>query len=127
MNYKHARIINLPKDNQQVKNLFDTALSKCYHSWVDEKGTNDHPGVFQRKLSKLSYEEAFNIIQNNKPHWTVSFRNISYLSKNEKDYWEFAGCNIADNDYGDVFIWIQVEVPISQEIFQQFNLQIEEY
>lgn len=127
MKYKHARIINLPKNNQQVKQLFDIALSQCFHSWIDEKGTKDNPGIFQRKLSKISYEEAFKIIQNNKPHWTIYFRNVSFISENEKDYWEFSGCNIASNDYGDVFIWIQVDPQIAQEIFQQFNLQIEEY
>jgi len=124
---KNARIINIPKQAKKIKEILDAALSKSFNSWVDEKGTKDNPGVWKREPSKLSFEEAFKIIQKNKPHWVISFRNISYLSKFEKDYWEFGGCNIGSNDYGEVFIWIQVEVPIAKEIFTQFNLQVEEY
>ena len=119
---KHAIISNLPKN---PKLLFDKALSKSYNSWVDEKGTEDNPGVWQRQPSKLTYEEAFPIIQANKPHWVVSFREDSYFG--DKDYWEFGGCNIGSNDYGEVFIWIQVEVNIAEEIFKDFNLEIKWY
>ncbi len=121
---KHAIIINIPKN---PKIIYDYALSKSYHFWVDEKGTKKNPGIWQRKLSELSYEEAFEIIQKNSPHWVISFRNISYISSYEKDYWEFAGCNIGSNDYGDVFIWIQVDVDVAEEIFNKFNLKKDDY
>jgi hypothetical protein len=121
---KYSRIINIPKN---PKILYDYALNKSYHFRIDEKGTKKNPGIWQRKLSDLSYDEAFNIIQKNKPHWVISFRNNSYLSANEKDYWEFGGCNIGDGNYGSVFIWISVDVDIAEEIFNKFDLKKEEY
>lgn len=120
---KHAIINNIPKN---PKKLYDKALKQSYHSWIDEKGTKENPNVWRRSASKLSYEEAFKIIKNNKPHWVISFRNNSALF-DEKDYWEFSGCNIGSNDYGDVFVWIQVDAHIAEEIFKEFNLQINEY
>lgn len=121
---KHAIIKNIPK-NPRI--LYDYALSKSYHFWVDEKGTLNNPGNCKRQPSKLTYEEAFDIIQKNKPHWVISFRNISVLSIREKEYWEFAGCNISSNDYGEVFIWILVDVDVAEEIFKEFNLIKDEY
>lgn len=118
----YSRVVNLPKDPREI---YDEALRVSFHNWVDEKSTVDNPGYLQRKPSKLSYEEAFKIIQENKPHWVVSFRNISYLSNSEEDYWEFGGCNISDNDYGEVFIWIQVTPEEAHKIFVKFNLKIE--
>lgn len=121
---KHAIITNIP-ENPKV--IFDEALSKSYHFWVDEKGTIDNPSIWHRKISNLSYAEAFEIIEKNKPHWVISFRNDSYFNKNNKDYWEFGGCNIASNDYGEVFIWICVYVDIAEEIFKKFDLKIKNY
>ena len=46
----------------------------------------------------------------------------SYLSNNEKDYWEFGACNIGSNNYGDVFIWICVDVDVAEDIFDKFKL-----
>lgn len=120
---KRAIIKNLPKNPREI---YNKAKDVSFHSHVDEKGTKDNPNVFKRKNSKLSYEEAYRIIQNNKPHWVVSFRNQSYLSKDE-DYWEFGGCNIASNDYGEVFIWICVEPEAAEVIFKKFGLEKEEY
>lgn len=120
---RHAIIDNLPPN---PKEIYDYALSKSYNHWIDEKGTKDNPNSWRRASSKLSYEEAFEIIQNNKPHWVVSFRNQSALF-NEKDYWEFGGCNIGSNSYGEVFIWLQVDVPVAEEIFKKFNLTINNY
>lgn len=122
--YKHAIIENLPSDPREI---FDYALSKSYDFWVDEKGTSDNPGIFQRKPSKLSYEEAYTIIQSNKSHWVVSFRNVNHISIKERDYWEFGGCNIGRNDYGEVFIWIIVEPEEALKIFEKFNLKVNEY
>jgi len=122
--YKHANIKNLPSN---PKEIFDYALSKSYDSWVDEKSTADNPGYATRKLSKLTYEEAFKIIQANKPHWVVSFRNIYHISTTEDDYWEFGGCNIKANDYGEVFIWIKVTIEEALKIFEKFNLEVNEY
>jgi hypothetical protein len=121
---RHAIIENLPANPREI---YDYAKSKCYHSWVDEKSTEKNPGVSTRCASDLTYEDAFDIIQRNKPHWVISLRNISYLSTSEKDYWEFGGCNIASNNYGEVFIWIQVDVDVAHEIFEKFGLVINEY
>lgn len=121
---KHAKIKNLPKN---PKEIFDEALKVCFGYWVDEKGTADHPSVWQREPSKLSYEEAYNIIEKAKPLWGIVFRNLSYLSLKEPDYWEFGGCNIAENDYGEVFIWIQVSLEEAEKIFEKYNLEIERF
>lgn len=120
---KHARVLNIPKN---PKKILDAAIAVSFYSWVDEKGTKDNPGVWQRENSKLTYEEAFKIIQNNKPHWVFSFRNTSYIS-NDEDYWEFGGCNIAANDYGEVFIWIQVKPKEAEELIEKFNLKVNWY
>jgi len=122
LKFKHAIVQNLPNN---PKEILDYALSKCYKSWVDEKGTKDHPGVWQRRPSKLSYEEAFKIIQPNNPHWVVSFRNDSYFG--QEDYWEFGGSNIGGSDYGDVYIWICVDVGVALEIFKKYKLKVKEY
>jgi hypothetical protein len=119
---KHAVIKNIPYN---PKEIYDYALSKSFDTWIDEKGTKDNPGVWQRKLSKLSYEDAFSIILENKPHWVISFRNNIFFG--EKDYWEFGGCNIANNNYGEVFIWINVDVLEAEKIFEKFNLKKKEY
>ena len=121
---KHARIINIPKN---PKEIYDYALSKSYNHWVDEKGTKDHPSIWKRELSKFNYTAAFHMINMYKPHWVISFRNESYISPNLKDYWEFGGCNIGKNRYGEVFIWIQVDVGEALEIFKKFNLTVNEY
>ena len=121
--YKHANIKNLPSDPREI---FDYAVSKSFDFWVDEKSTIDNPGYVQRRPSKLNYEEAYAIIQANRPHWVVSLRNASYVGI-EDDYWEFGGCNIKENSYGDVFIWIKVEISEALKIFEKFNLEINEY
>jgi len=116
----HARVINLP---QNPKAIFDEAMAKSFDFWVDEKGTLNNPGLIQRRPSKLTYEEAFKLIQENQPHWIISFRNNSYLSIHEADYWEFGGCNINSTNYGEVFIWIKVKPNDAEEIFNTFNLK----
>lgn len=120
---KHAIIKNLPKN---VKKLFDEALDKSFNSWIDEKGTKDNPGIARRQDSKLTYKEAFNMIKDSKPHWVISFRNMEYLT-GEADYWEFGGCSIGSNDYGEVFIWIRVDVESAEEIFKKYKLEIYAY
>jgi hypothetical protein len=125
--YKQGRVLNVPNIPNNVRDLFDYARQLGYITLIDEKGTKDNPGVWQRQPSKLSYEEAFHIIEKNKPHWVIYFRNESYLSDSEKDYWEFAGCSISQNDYGDVFIFIRVLPEIAEEIFKKFELKYEEY
>ena len=116
---KHKNIDNIPNN---PKEIMDYALSKSYHSWIDEIGTKDNPASWVRSASKRTYEEAYNIIQNNKPHWVISYRNNSYFG--DKDYWEFGGSNIRDGDYGAVFICICVDVAIAEEIFKKFNLNV---
>jgi len=120
---KHAIINNLPKN---PKEIYDAALAKSYKHWIDEMGTSDNPSHFQRKASKLTYDEAFPLIQkNNIPHWVISFRENSYFG--QIDYWEFGGCNIGSTDYGTVFIWIKVLPADAEEIFAKFNLTKNEY
>jgi len=121
---KYAIIKNIPVN---PKELYDYALSKSFDFWIDEKGTEKHPSVWRREPSDLPYEEAYKIIQANKPHWVISFRNESYLMKNGVDYWEFGGCNIGSNNYGEVFIWIKVSIAEGYKIFEKFNLEIKEY
>ena len=121
---ERAVIKNLPSD---FKPILDDALKVSFNYWIDEKGTKDHPSIWRREPSKLSYEEAYEIISNAKPHWVITFRNHSYFNLNEPDYWEFGGCNIGSNDYGEVFIWIQVSVKEAEKIFQKYNLEIERY
>lgn len=121
---KYGIIENIPKNPRE---LYDYAKSKSFNFRIDEKGTKKHPDVWTRELSDLEYNDAYDIIQNNKPHWVISFRNISDITLNEKDYWEFGGCNIGKNDYGEVFIWIEVKVDIALEIFKKFGLKIKHY
>jgi hypothetical protein len=121
---KYAKVKNLPK---KPKEIFDEALKVCFNSWVDEKGTADHPSVWRGEPSKLSYEKAYDIIEKSKPLWRIIFRNISYISLKEPDYWEFGGCNIGKNDYGEVFIWIQVSLEEAEKIFEKYNLEIERF
>jgi hypothetical protein len=120
---KHAVITNIP---QNPKEILDAALEVSFNSWVDEKGTTDNPSHWKRRPSKLTYNEAFEIIQGAKPHWVFSYRNLSYICK-EQDHWEFGGCNIGKNDYGDVFIWIQVEPDKAQQIFNKYGLEVKWY
>lgn len=116
---KYSRIKNIPYN---PKEIYDYALSKSFDNWIDEKGTKDNPGVWQRKPSKLSYEDAFDIILHNKPHWVISFRNESFIVKDGEDYWEFGGSNLGSNTYGTVFIWIKVNIKEAEKIFKKFNL-----
>ena len=77
------------------------------------------------RYSGGSYEDAFDVILHNKPHWVISFRDMSFY--NEEDYWEFGGSNLGSNSYGTVFIWIQVNIKDAEEIFNKFNLKQEKY
>jgi hypothetical protein len=124
MNYLHGKVKNLP---QNPREIFDYARTLAFHVRVDEKGTQKNPGVLQRMPSSLTYEKAFELIQRNGPHWTVYFRNVSQLAENEKDYWEFGGCNLKSNDYGEVYLWIYLTVEDAEEVFQRFNLTREFY
>ena len=119
----HKVVKNTPKNPNKI---FKDAISKSFNWWIDEKGTKDNTSVWKREPSNLSYDEAFEIIQANKPHWVISFRNMSSISKDE-DYWDFGGCSIGNNDYGEVFIWIQVNVTEAEKIFEKYKLEIDEY
>jgi hypothetical protein len=121
---KYSVITNIPKN---PKEIMDEALEVSFDFWVDEKGTKDHPGVWRRERSKLNYEEAYNIIQNSKPHWVICFRNMSFISTVEEDYWDFGGCNIGENNYGDVYLWIKVKVEDALKIIKKYNLIQKQY
>lgn len=116
------RIIeNVPKNPRKI---YDYALKKSYHNWIDEKGTEKHPDIWQREPSDLSFDDAFKIIQSSKPHWVISYRDHHHLTGGREDsYWEFGGCNIANNEYGEVFIWIYVTIEESEKIFKKFKLK----
>lgn len=118
---RYSQVINFPPN---PKEIMDEALSKSFNWWVDEKGTKDHPSVWRRQPSKLSYEEAYKIILNSKPLWGIHFRNISSISNMEDDYWEFGGCNLRNNDYGEVYIWIQVSVEEGNKIINKYKLRL---
>jgi hypothetical protein len=122
---KHARVTNIPKN---PKILWEDAIKIADKHWVDEKGTPNHPSVWKRELSHLTFEEAFDLIQPYKPHWVILYRNQEYLTGiPEENYWEFGGCNIASNGYGDVFIWIQVKPKDAEELFKKYGLKVEWY
>jgi hypothetical protein len=120
---KYSVITNIPKN---PKDIMDEALKASFNTWVDEKGTKDNPGIWRRERSKLTYEEAYNIIQNNKPHWIICFRDMHFTSM-EEDYWDFGGCNIGENNYGDVYIWIKVNVEDALKIIEKYNLVQKQY
>lgn len=116
---KRKIINNIPND---PKEIMDYALSKSYKYWIDEKGTEENPGIWQRCLSNLTYEEAYERIKNDKPHWVFSYRNNSYFG--DKDFWEFGGSNIGGAN-GDFYIWIYVDIEEAEEIFRKFKLNID--
>lgn len=123
--YQQGRVTNVP---EKPRELYDYARERSFVTLIDEKKRENNHG-YARTPSDLSYEEAFHIIENNKPHWVISFRHASYLSTLEEDYWEFAGCSIGrvPIPYGDVFIFIKVSPEIAREIFEKFSLKYEEY
>ena len=118
----HIIIDNLPKD---VKSIFNLAKEKSFEIRIEEKSSKNNPSYIKRASSTLFYQEAFEIINTSKPHWTVLFRNNSYFG--EKDFWEFSGCTIANNEYGEVFIFILVDLDQAEEIFNIFGLHKHRY
>lgn len=119
----NGRII-LPQD---PKYILLEAIDLSFDFWIDEKGTIDNPSVGQRRPSKLTFDEAYELINNHKPHWLASFRNLSYISNNIQDHWWIGGCNIGANGYGEVFIWIHVSIEDAESLFKKWNLEIEWY
>jgi hypothetical protein len=120
---KYSIVTNIP---QNPLTLYTEALSKSFYHRIDEKGTVDNPNQWRRSPSKLSFGEAFKIVQENNPHWVISYRNMSCLS-GEPDYWEFGGCNISSNEYGEVFIWIHLSIETALELFNKYNLTTKDY
>lgn len=125
MTFKHAIIENIPTDPLEI---LKDALKVSFNDWVDEKGTEKYPSVWKRNKSELTFEEAYNIIQNSKPHWVFSFRNMKEITGGiAEDYWDFGGCNLSSNNYGEVFIWIHVDIISAEKIFKKYNLKIKCY
>lgn len=125
MEHKHARVTNFPKNPH---GFLMEAIGVSTGHWVDEKGTVDHPSIWQRQPSKLSFEEAYPLINNHKPHWVALFRNEGYLTGNPSDdYWDIGGCNIDSNGYGEVFLWIKVQPAEAEKLFQKHGLNVEWY
>jgi hypothetical protein len=119
----NGRII-LPEN---PKDLLLDAIDLSFDFWIDEKGTVDNPGIAQRKPSKLTFDEAYELINNHKPHWLASYRNLSYISDNMQDHWDIGGCNIGSNGYGEVFIWIHISIDDAESLFKKWNLEVEWY
>jgi len=118
---KFLKISNIPNNPREI---FDYAKSKSYFVYIDEKGTEKNPNTYKREKSDLSYEEAFGIVQANKPHNVICFRNNSYISDYEEDFWEFSTSNLNASKQGEVFIWIRVKLKESVKIFKKYNLFI---
>ena len=125
MTFKHAIIENIPTDPLEI---LKDALKVSFNDWVDEKGTEKYTSVWKRNKSELTFEEAYNIIQNSKPHWVFSFRNMKEITNGTiEDYWDFGGCNLSSNNYGEVFIWIHVDIISAEKIFKKYSLKIKRY
>lgn len=121
----HAIVTNIPENPLEI---LEEALKVSFRDWIDEKGSKKHPSVWKRQKSDLTFKQAFDIIQNSKPHWVFSFRNMSTLTSGlEKDYWDFGGTNIGNNDYGEVYIWIHLTVEEAEKIFKKHKLKIKWY
>jgi hypothetical protein len=52
---------------------------------------------------------------------------MSFISTVEEDYWDFGGCNIGENNYGDVYLWIKVKVEDALKIIKKYNLIQKQY
>lgn len=111
--------IFLPKNPLEI---LQEALKVSYHVQIDELGTEDNPSNLYRKSSKLTFEQAYEIINENTPHWLAIFRNESYFNVGLEDHWEFGGSNIATCDYGAVYVFIKVDLENAERIFKKFNL-----
>lgn len=122
--YIQKRVSNLSKDFKKNKEILDCAKKNAIEIFIDEKHSEDNPS-FARKKSKLTYEEALDFIEKSKPHFTIYFRNNSYISTTEKDVWEFGVCNISENNYGCIFIFINLEEEEANKVFKKYNLKVE--
>jgi len=109
------------------RELLKEAISLSFDWWIDEKGTLKNPGWAQRKPSDLSFEEAYQIINTQKPLWIASFRNHSALYEGEKDYWDIGGCNIQSEESGEVFLWIYVLPEEAEKLFQRWGIEVQWY
>lgn len=122
---KHSRITNIPKSPLEI---FLEAKNVSFDCHIDETGSEDNPSSWIRKRSKLTFEEAYELIHPYKPNWVILYRDLEYITRGrEKSYWEFGGCNISDNGYGTVFMFISVEIEKAEEIFKKYNLEIDWY
>lgn len=122
---KHAQISNIPDSPLEIL-LEAKNVSFNYH--IDELWSKDNPDSWKRKPSKLSFEEAYELINPYNPHWGILYRDQEYITGGrEKSYWEFGGCNLGTNGYGTVYMFIQVEVDKAEEIFKKHSLTINKY
>jgi hypothetical protein len=130
MKYRNCQV-TLPKDLNLVKQIFDRALEKSFNFHIDDKGTENNPSLTQRKRSLLTYEEAWELIKNAKPHNVCRFRDMTYITNgNEPDYYDFGSSSIGrihGQNEATYFIFIQVYVEQAEQIFKEFNLIQEWY
>jgi hypothetical protein len=121
---KHSRITNIPKSPLEI---FLEAKNVSFNYHIDELGSKDNPSSSIRKRSKLTFEEAYELMNPYKPHWVIIYRDQEHITGGqEKSYWEFGGSNLSDNGYGIVYMFISVEIEKAEEIFKKYNLNINE-
>ena len=122
---KHAKVSNIP--NSPLEILLE-AKNVSFNYFIDEMGSKDNPSSWIRKSSKLTFEEAYELINPYKPHWVILYRDYEPLTEGGREsYWEFGGCNIGDNGYGTVYLFISVDIEKAEEIFKKYDLKINWY
>ncbi len=105
--------------------IFKDALAASYNNHIDELGTKENPSCMSRSSSNLTFNDAWNLIEPYKPHFVCMWREDSYFG--DYDHWEFGACNIAENGYGSVFIFINVKPEDAEKIFEKYKLKKEYY
>ena len=121
----HARVTNVPENPKQ---LWLEAIEAAFSVEISERGSAANPTHWQRRASALSFEQAFDLIQPFNPHWVIMYRDEAYFTGRQEDcYWDFGGCNIGENGYGDVFMYIRVKDEPARKLFEKYGLHVDWY
>lgn len=119
---RHNRVLNVPKNPKQL--MLD-AIGVSFRHFVHERSTESNPSAFVRAQSSLTFEQAYDLINPYNPHWVIMFRNEEYWTGNSEDnYWEFGGCNMTNNGYGEVYVFIRVKENRARELFEKYGLTL---
>jgi hypothetical protein len=119
---RHNTVVNVPTDPKQL--MLD-AIEVSFRHFVHERSTESNPSAFVRAQSSLTFEQAYDLINPYNPHWVIMFRNEEYWTGNSDDnYWEFGGCNLANNGYGEVYVFIRVKEDRARELFEKYGLTL---